>query len=182
MTVICCFWSVVSVKRDTVLSNDLAAEISGPHPVWFLLSRSAIGESVFRLSVAPADGPGFPKLVTLTEKGGGGSVENIVRRFTDIARTLSSKTSTRQGNYQWWSVRPRRGLRSEVVYIELFFFRGLFVCYWYAGPPWRPWGPRWLIGADDGESSIIDFEIIWIWFNVIQNSGHICVILCFYIL
>jgi hypothetical protein len=38
------------------------------------------------------------------------------------------------------------------------------------------------VGAGDGGSSIIDFEIILFWFNVIQKSRHICVILCLYIL
>jgi hypothetical protein len=42
-----------------------------PYPLIFLLtkvSRSAIGESVFRLSVVPPDVHGFPKLVTLSER------------------------------------------------------------------------------------------------------------------
>jgi hypothetical protein len=67
--------------------------------------------------------------------------DNFARRFADIATTLSSKTSIRPGNYQKWPVRPRGGLRQDscayFVYIELFFFSGLFSCYWYAGPPWR---------------------------------------------
>jgi hypothetical protein len=109
-----------------------------------LLSRLTIGETVFRLSVVPPDVPGFPKLVTLSERErvGGLRTLNFTRRFAGIATGLSSKTSTRPGNYQWWPVRPRGGLRQDscayFVYIELFFFRGLFACYWCAGPPWRP--------------------------------------------
>jgi hypothetical protein len=107
------------------------------------LSGSTIGETVFRLSVASPDVPGFPKSVTLSEEEREG-FENFARRFTDIATGLSSKTLIRPGNYQLWPVRPRGGLRQDscvyFVYIELFFFRGLFARYWCAGPPWRPWG------------------------------------------
>jgi hypothetical protein len=41
----------------------------------------------FPLSVAPPDFPGFPKLVTLSEREREG-VENFARKFADIARTL----------------------------------------------------------------------------------------------
>jgi hypothetical protein len=84
------------------------------------------------------------KVGNIEWKGNGGGFENFARRFADIARTLSSKTSTRPGNYQWWPVRPRGGLRQDscthFVYIALFFFRGLFACYWGARPPSMPWG------------------------------------------
>jgi hypothetical protein len=44
------------------------------------LSRLAIGETVFRLSVAPLDVPGFPKLLTLSEreKWGGGGLRTLL--------------------------------------------------------------------------------------------------------
>jgi hypothetical protein len=84
------------------------------------------------------------KVGNIEWKGKGGRFENFARRFAERARTLSSKTSTRPGNYQWLPVRPRGGLRQDscsyFVYIQLFFIRGLFVCYWCARPPWRPWG------------------------------------------
>jgi hypothetical protein len=84
------------------------------------VSRSAIGETVFRLSVAPPDIPGFPKLVTLSEREREG-VGNFARRFADIATTLSSKTSIHPGNYQWWPVRHRGGLRQDsCVYCVVF--------------------------------------------------------------
>jgi hypothetical protein len=61
----------------------------------------------------------------------------------DFLNTRRVGYLTLPGNYQWWPVRHRGSLRQDscayFVYTELFFIKGLFVCYWCAGPPWRPW-------------------------------------------
>jgi hypothetical protein len=66
--------------------------------------------------------------------------ENFARRVADIARGLSSKTSTRQGNYQWLPVRPRGGLRQDscAYFVKIEFFLGDYLCV--IGMPDLRWG------------------------------------------
>jgi hypothetical protein len=77
--------------------------------------------------VGSPDAPGFPKLVAFSERGkGGGGVMNSAWRVAEIGRALSIKTSTRPGNYLWWPVRPRGGLRQHscdiFCILSCFFF------------------------------------------------------------